>query len=258
MKTIMLIHGAWLTTKSWDRFRSHYEAKGYTVVAPAWPYLDASVVALQTVPPPDLAKLGIRQIVDHYDTLIRKLPEPPILIGHSFGGLFVQLLLDRGLGAAGVAIAPAPLFGVLASPRAVWTSIKVFTTWNAWNRVLRMSFDDFASGLAQTLPEAEKKPAYDMQVIPTPGRNFFEAQFGIGGRVNWANPARPPLLLIAGSKDRTITPSMVKTNFKKQRRASSATEFREFQGRSHWLCNEKGWEEIADLALSWAAEHGGR
>lgn len=253
--TVMLIHGAWLTPSAWDRFRQRYAAAGMTVTAPPWPFLDRPAEALRASPDPGLARLGLAQLVDHHAALIAALPEPPILIGHSFGGLVVQLLLDRGLGAAGVAIDPAPPFGVPASPLAIWTSLPVFAAWNGWNRVLRMSLRNFSTGFAQTLPEAEKPYAWEKFVVPAPGRIFFQAPLGIGSRVRWANPDRAPLLLIEGERDRTVPASMVRANYRRQRRAPSPTEYREFPGRSHWLCNETGWEEVADAALDWAQAH---
>lgn len=253
--TVMLIHGAWLTPSSWDRFRQRYEAAGLSVIAPPWPYLDRSVGELRRSPDPRLAKLGIAQIVDHYAELIEALSHPPILIGHSFGGLIVQLLADRGLGAAAIAIDPAPPFGVPAHPLAVWTSLGVFFAWNGWNRVLRMSLRGFSTGFAQTLPEAEKPYAYEKFVVPTPGRIFFQALLGIGAKVRWTNPDRPPLLLIAGEEDRTVPAPMVRSNYRKHLRSPVAAAYHQFPGRSHWLCNEDGWEEVADRALSWALEH---
>ena len=103
-KTIMLIHGAWLNAHSWEGFKARYEARGYTVIAPSWPLDDRSPAELRASPNPALAKVGINEVINHYDRLIRALPEPPILIGHSFGGTVTQHLLDRGLGVAGVAI----------------------------------------------------------------------------------------------------------------------------------------------------------
>jgi pimeloyl-ACP methyl ester carboxylesterase len=90
--------------------------------------------------------------------------------------------------------------------------------------------------------------------VPTPGRIFFQAVLGIGAKVRWYNPNRPPLLLIAGEKDRTVPSPMVRSNYRKHLRSPVLTAFREFSGRSHWLCNEEGWQDIADDALCWARQ----
>ena len=101
---IVLIHGMWMTPLSWEHWVSHYTDRGHRVLAPAWPGLDAEPEQLRRDPTP-LRGIGITDVVDHYDRIIRGLDQPPIIIGHSFGGLYTQLLLDRGLGAAGVALA---------------------------------------------------------------------------------------------------------------------------------------------------------
>jgi pimeloyl-ACP methyl ester carboxylesterase len=252
-KTVMLIHGAWLSPPSFDAVRARYEARGYNVVVPSWPYDERPVEELRRSPRPELAKLSIRQIVDHYEAEVRKLAEPPILIGHSFGGLFVQLLLDRGLGAAGVAVDPAPARGILPRPAAVIGSLGVFTTWRGWSRTLTLSFHAFSNYFAQTLPESEKRAAYDRYVVPTPGRIFFLAAAGLQTAVNWKNPNRAPLLLTIADEDKTVSPAMVRDAFRKQSRAPSLTAFKSFPNRSHFLLLEKGWEEVADYALDWAA-----
>lgn len=251
-KTVMFIHGAWLTPASFDLFRKRFEAQGYTCVAPAWPYDDRSIAELRRSPLPELATLSISTIVDHYAKAIRELTEKPILMGHSFGGLIVQLLLDRGLGAAGVAIDPAPPRGVLAHPRAVWTSRSVFLSWNGWNRVLPMSQKAFNEGFGNLLPPAEQKAAYERHVIPTPGRIFFQAAFGIGTGVNFRNADRAPLLLTAGEKDQTVPLPMVRANFKKYRHSPAVTALKTFPNRSHWLIQEPGWQDVADYAIRWA------
>jgi pimeloyl-ACP methyl ester carboxylesterase len=183
------------------------------------------------------------------------LAEKPILIGHSFGGLFVQLLLDRGLGAVRVAIDPAPPRGVLAHPRAVWTSRSVFLTWNGWNGVLTMSQKGFNEGFGHLLPPTEQKAAYERHVIPTPGRIFYQAAFGIQTRVNYRSADRAPLLLTAAEKDHTVPLPMVRANFKKYRRSSAVTAFKTFPNHSHWLIQEPGWEEVADYTIEWASSN---
>src|SRR4051812_40897835 len=114
-ETVVLIHGMWMTPLSWEHWISRYTERGHSVLAPAWPGLDREPVELRADPSP-LRDLAITKIVDHYDKIIRGLDRPPIIIGHSFGGLFTQLLLDRGLGAAGVALGTAAPKGVLKLP----------------------------------------------------------------------------------------------------------------------------------------------
>ena len=254
-KTVVFIHGAWLTPICWNQWRKRYEARGYTTVAPPWPLEDVPIEELRRSPHPDLGKTTITKIVDHYDRLIRALPEPPIIMGHSFGGIFTQLLLDRGLGAAGVGVDPGPVRGVIPRPRTLLSALPVFLSWRGWSRVLTMSFKEFSTNFAQTLPAAEMRQHYDRFIAPTPGRIYFEGAVGIGAGIKANNPNRAPLLLIVGEKDRIISPSTVEANYRKQRHAPSVTDFHTFAGRSHYLFAEKGWEEVADHALDWASRH---
>ena len=251
-KTIMLIHGAYVTPECWAPFRKHYEDRGRTVVVPAWPYFDRPVADLQRSPDPRMASLTIKDLVDHFDKHIRAMSEPPILIGHSFGGLIVQMLLDRGLGAAGVAIDAGPPRGVLPSLRAIRSALPVLLSWRGWSRVLTMSLKSFSTTFANTLPTSQMKATFEHYIVPVPGRIFFQAALGLGNGVTFANPKRPPLLLIAADKDRTSTTSMVRSMYKKHRRAPSLTELVEFPNFSHWLIAEQGWEAVADTALTWA------
>lgn len=130
---------------------------------------------LRASPDPRLAEVGVREIVDHYDAIIRALPEPPILIGHSFGGLFVQMLLDRGLGRAGVAIDPAPPKGVLPSFDALRASWPVASALEFGKKIFSMASGDFQWGWVHTLPEAEQRAAWERYVVPTPGKVFQDA-----------------------------------------------------------------------------------
>jgi pimeloyl-ACP methyl ester carboxylesterase len=250
---VVFIHGAWLTPASWEPWRLRYEGRGVTCLAPAWPFTDRPLAALRQAPRAELRRLSIRQIVDHYDGIVRRMPEPPFLIGHSFGGLFVQQLLDRGLGAAGVAHGPVPPRGVLPRPRALRAALPVLTAFNGWNRALSMTFDHFSRDFAQTLPHDAARDAYDRLIVPAAGRLLFQAALHIGTRVDTRNSRRAPLLLIAGESDRTIEASMVRATYRKHRRSSAITAFRAFPGRSHFLIGEPGWEEVADAALDWAA-----
>jgi pimeloyl-ACP methyl ester carboxylesterase len=258
VRPVVFIHGAFMSAESWDPWRQRFEARGHKCVAPAWPFLDHSVEELQHAPDPRFGKLGIGEIVDNYASIIREFETPPILVGHSFGGLFVQMLLDRGLGAAGVAIDPAPPKGVLPGANAVRASLPVILGWASWDKVRRMSFKDFQWGWVHTLSEPEQRAAYDQHVIPTSGRLFFQAllaQLTDETKVNYRNSLRAPLLIIAGELDRTVGARMDLANFRKYARSTAVTEYHEFPGRTHWICRQPGWEEVADYVLDWLAKH---
>ena len=254
-KTIVLIHGAWLTPLAWEKFRARYEAKGFEVIAPPWPYEDVPLSELRRAPDPRIGRLTVRAIVDHYDAIIRALPESPIIMGHSFGGLFTQLLLDRRLGAVGIAITPGAPAGIAPAPRTLLSALPVFTAWNGWNRVLTMSYSSFARGFAQNLPEADKRAAFERYIAPTPGRIYYDGALGVGTAIVPNNPKRAPLLIVAGEEDRIVAPSMVRANYLKEQRNPSMTAFKSFPGRSHFLFAEPGWEEVADYVLDWAVAH---
>jgi pimeloyl-ACP methyl ester carboxylesterase len=259
-ETIVLIHGMWMTPLSWEHWAGHYRAKGHQVLAPAWPGLDAEPEQLRRDPSP-LRGLSIRDVVDSYDRIIRGLDRPPIIIGHSFGGLFAQLLLDRGLGAAGVALGTGAPKGVLKLPlstiRAAWPALR-----NPRNlkRETPLSFEQFHWCFTNALSKQDSEAVYRRYYIPGSARPFFQAGYAnfnpkAATKVDYRNPARPPLLLLTGTEDRICPPSVNRANFKKQQKAASATEHKEYAGRCHFP-GQDGWEEVADYALSWAVDHG--
>ena len=113
--TIVLVHGLWLTPLSWETWTDRYQSKGYKVLAPAWPGMGGEIDDVRRNPKP-YERLGVGEIAVHYERIISELEKPPIIVGHSFGGLLTEILLDRGLGAAGVAISPAPIKGIYFLP----------------------------------------------------------------------------------------------------------------------------------------------
>jgi pimeloyl-ACP methyl ester carboxylesterase len=254
--TVMLIHGAWLNSKSWGPWKSRFESKGLTVVAPDWPHDDGEPAELRANPRKALTKFGPKEIVASYEEKIRALPSPPILIGHSAGGVWVQHLLDRGCGAAGVSIDPAPTPGVGIGPHAVVSALPVLGDPFSGGKVKSMTRNFFKTRFAQTLPEDMKDDHFDRYVVPTAGKVYWDGvTAGGAGAITWASATRPPLLLIAGGKDLIADASMTKAIYNKQKRAASTTEFKLYPERSHWTCLEPGWEEVADFALDWATRH---
>jgi len=258
--TIVFIHGAWLTKLSWENFIPYFEQKGYTCVAPEWPYRDKSVEELRANTAPELAEIGVTELTDHFEAIIRAMPEPPILIGHSFGGLIVQQLLDRGIGSAGVALDAVAPEGILAVD---WTVLKansrVLSTWMGWDKVLTMSFPEFQYAFTNNFSEEEQRMYFERYVVPESGRLFFQVAFAAldphhATRVNFKNNDRAPLLLIAGENDHLVPAHVVRTNYEHHKESAARTDFHEFAGRSHLLTAQAGWEEVADYVGNWLAE----
>ncbi len=255
--TIVLIHGLWMTPLSWEHWIARYEGEGHEVLAPAWPGLEGDVESLRG----DTSKfddLGLTEVVDHYDEIIRALPVPPIVIGHSFGGAITQLLLDRELGAAGVAIDPAPVRGVLTLPLSSLRVGNVALKNPAnYHRAVQLSAEQFHYAFTNTLSDEESLEVYERYAVPGPGKLLFQAALAnfnphAATKVDFHNDARAPLLLIAGGKDHVAPASVTRANAKLQEKSKAITAFKEFPARSHFTVGQEGWEEVADYALAWA------
>lgn len=255
-RTVVFIHGGWVTPRCWDPFVAYFEARGYRCLAPAWPGKDRSVEAIRADPSP-LAGLGIRQIVDHYDRIVRSLDEPPILIGHSFGGLFAQILLDRGLGSAGVVIDSAAPKGIFTlEPTSLVSLGRILVTPFGWRKVVHWTFREFRYAFVHTMPLDEARAIWEAQIVPDSGRPFFEAGYSMldrrsPARVDFANPHRAPLLLVAGLADRALPPVIARRTLDAYRRSPARTELRTFPGRTHWIIGQPGWEEVAQSSIDW-------
>ncbi len=255
-KTIVLIHGLWVTPRSWEKFQRFYEARGYRVLAPAWPGIVGDVAAMQR-DPSSFNGVGIEQVVAHYAKLISALPEKPILIGHSFGGLITQLLLDRGYGAAGVAIDSVPPKGIKILPWSTYLALLPALNPLHLRRTFRFTARKFWQVFANVLTEAEAREVYDQHAIAAPGRAIFEAALsnvvpGSPATVNFRNAHRAPLLVIGGEKDVIMPAALSRKIFRRHSASPVRTDYKEFAGRSHYLVGETGWEEVAAYAINWA------
>ena len=256
-KTIVLIHGQWVTPSSWEKFKGYFESRGHKVIASPWPGINKDVVAMRR-DPSSLNGIGIEDLVAHYTAIIRGLSEPPIIMGHSFGGLIAQLLIDKGFGAAGVAIDSVPPKGILVLPLSTYLALTpVFLQPSTFKKTFIFTFEKWWKVFARTLSEAEARGEFEREVIPAPGRAIFQAALSnvtpnSTATINFRNNARAPLLFIGGEKDVLMPAALNRKNFRKYTASSAVTEYQQFPGRSHYIIAEKGWEEVAQYALDWA------
>ncbi|MDR3451880.1 MAG: alpha/beta hydrolase [Rhodoferax sp.] len=250
-KKIVFIHGMYMTPLCWDSWVKRFSANGYDCLAPAWPGRDKSVAELRQLhPDPKLAALTLTAVLDHFTNIINGLDAKPILMGHSMGGLITQILLQRGLASAAVAIDSAPPQGVFT---AKWSFLKA--NWGHANpfasksHPATMSFERFQYAFANSLPLEEQRAAYDSFVVPESRRVPAES-LTLTARIDFGKPGAP-LLMIAGSNDHIIPASLNHSNFSKYHRAGSITDFKEFPGRTHFIIGQSGWEEVADYVAAW-------
>jgi pimeloyl-ACP methyl ester carboxylesterase len=257
-ETIVLIHGLWMTPLSWEHWSERFAAAGNQVLAPAWPGMEDRTVESLRSDTTAYQRLGVTEIADHYEGIVRSLERPPVIMGHSFGGLVTQILLDRGLGAAGVAIHPAPPKGIYVTPpSSLRVAFAALRSPANRHRAVMLSEEQFDYAFCNTQSDAESKAAYDRYAIPGPGRPLFQAAFAnftpnAATSINVRNETRAPLLILGGGKDHTVPASTTRRNHKLYRHSQAVTEYREYPDRSHFTVGLAGWEAVADNALEWA------
>jgi pimeloyl-ACP methyl ester carboxylesterase len=253
---LMLIHGAWLTSGSWENFSNYFSGRGFAVSAPEWPRKEGDVEQLRQTAD-QIKGLGLDEIVDHYEAQIRALDEQPVLIGHSFGGLIVELLLDRGLGRAGVAMSPAPPKGILVLP---FSSLKAAAPALAhpskWHGVVPLTLDEFTYGFVNTFSPEDAAAAYEKYAVPETGQIFYEAGFANfrmdpPSEVDFKRDDRAPLLIVGAEADHTVPASLSHKQYEKYEKSDAQTDYIEFPGRPHLMMVAEGWEEIAAGIESW-------
>jgi pimeloyl-ACP methyl ester carboxylesterase len=257
---IVLIHGFWVTPRSWEHWISHYESKGHRVLAPAYPGFEVEVEALNADPTP-IEQLTVPAVLEHLESVVGGLDRPPIIMGHSAGGVFTQVLLDRGYGAAGVAINSAPTEGVKVVPLSqIRAGFPVLKNPANRHRAVGLTPDQWHYTFTNTFSEEESQRLYERYHVPASGAVFWDSALANihPGKddtyVNYKNDDRAPLLFISGGEDHLMPPSVQRSNAKHYK-SDTITEVKEYEGYAHLLPAQKGWEEIADYALDWALSH---
>jgi len=251
---VVFIHGLWLLPSSWDRWAEVFEQAGYAAVTPSWPD-DPETIEEARAHPEVLAGKTLRQIADHVAEVIGALAKKPVVMGHSTGGLLAQMIADRGLSAATVAIDPGPFRGVLPLPvSALRSAAPVLTNPLNRSRAVTLTLDQFKFGWANALSDEEAKELYESYHVAAPGVALMQmANANLNpwteAKLDPANPERGPLLIIDGEKDHTVPWAIANASYKRQRRNSSVTEIEKIPNRGHSLTIDSGWREVADTAL---------
>ncbi len=256
---VVFVHGLWLLDSSWDRWAALFEDAGYVAVTPGWPDDPLSVEEAHAHPEAFAGK-SVGDVAAYQQMIIERLDRKPALIGHSFGGVLVQILAGRGLSAATCAVDPAPSRGVLPLPLAALRAASpVLTNPANRHRAVTLTFDQFRYGFANAVPEEEARELYEQFHVAGSGVPLFQAAFAN------LNPAtevkaektrddRGPMLVISGELDHQAPHAIAKATYDAQlRNEHFPTEFTEIAGRGHSLTIDSGWEEVARTCLDFVA-----
>jgi len=260
LPTVVFIHGLWLLSSSWDRWRTLFGQAGYATVAPGWPD-DPATVAEAKQNPDVLAHKMIGMVTDHYLDAISQLTRRPAVVGHSFGGLIAQKLAGEGASAVTVAIDPAPFRGVLPLPfSALKSSSAVLGNPANYRRAVALTYDEFKFGWANNLSDEEAHQLYDEFHVPAAGAPIFQAASAninpwTEAKVDTRNPDRGPLQIIAGQADNTVPLAITHAMYEVQSKNPGVTAITEIADRGHSLTIDSGWATVAGTANGFIEEH---
>jgi pimeloyl-ACP methyl ester carboxylesterase len=251
-KSVVFITGAFVSNSGWDEWRAYFESKGYNTIAPAWPFKNGTAKELRDRQPNDrdLADLTLQELVEHYAEIVKSFPEKPIVIGHSLGGLITQIIVNRDLAAAGVAIHPVPPQGIFSYEfsflRAGWKALGLFTS---MKKTYLMSLGDWQYAFVNGMPLDEQKFTWEQNTIPE-SKRVARGGLTSAAKVDF-NKSHPPLLITSGSEDNIIPAHLNVRNFKRYKKNDSILDYKEFPGRNHFVLGQKTWKEDADYILDW-------
>ncbi len=252
---VVFIHGLWLLPSSWDRWAAVFEDAGYAPLTPGWPD-DPDTVEEANAHPEVFAGKTVGQVADHYSAIIERLDKKPGLVGHSFGGLLVQIVAGRGLSAATVAIDAAPFRGVLPLPvSSLRAAAPVLRNPRNRHRAVPLTFQQFRYAFANAVDEHEAQQLYKEFAVPASGAPLFQAATAninprTEAKADYLNPDRGPMLIVHGEKDTTAPPAITEAIYRKQSKNPGVTESITMSGRGHGLVIDHGWREVCDVALT--------
>jgi alpha-beta hydrolase superfamily lysophospholipase len=258
---VVFVHGLWLHASSWQPWVELFRGHGYEPVAPGWPNEPATVAEAREHPEL-VANISIDEATEHFADVVAGLQAPPVIIGHSFGGLITEKLLGQGIGRAGVAIDPAQIKGVLPLPLAqLRAGLPGLGNPANLHKAVSLTKAEFRFGFGNALSEEESDELYERWTIPSPARPLFQAAAAnfvlhSQAKVDTDNDTRGPLLLISGLADHTVPDVVTRSTFKQYRDSTAITELQQFEGRGHSLTVDSGWKDVADAVLQWLKVQG--
>ncbi|MFF7251288.1 alpha/beta hydrolase [Embleya sp. NPDC008237] len=258
---VVFIHGLWLHSTSWRAWAERFRDAGYEPLMPEWPGVPATVLAARRQPE-EQGGVGLAEIAEAHVRVIRELPSPPVLVGHSVGGFIAQRLLGEGLAAAAVAICPGQIKGVKAvGPAQAKSTFPFLRNPANTKRAVSLNQDRFRYAFANAVSRKESEDLFAAWTIPSPARPLFQLALGnltpnSAARVATENQSRGPLLLLSGKLDHTVPDVLTRATFKRYGKSRATTEYRCFDNRGHSLIVDHGWPDIADASLTWLADAG--
>nr|WP_298415643.1 alpha/beta hydrolase [uncultured Halomonas sp.] len=247
-ETIVMIHGMWGGGWYWDNYQRFFEVKGYRCLAPDLRHHNLPV---DQIPLAELGTTGLLDYAADLETMIRALPEKPILFGHSMGGLLAQILASRDCARAAVCITPAAPAGIFSLRYSVLKSFSsIFTSGAFWKRAHPLEYERAVYAMMHKLPEAQRRAIYARCGWES-GRVMAEIglwPLGVKGAQVNDTGVICPMLVVAGAEDR-ITPANVVRKVAQKYQPQST--YMEFAGHAHWILKEPGWEKIAAQIAAW-------
>jgi pimeloyl-ACP methyl ester carboxylesterase len=252
-KTIIFIHGMFQNPVSWEKWISYFKEKGYDCMAPAWPMHEGSPVNLRDNPPAGLGDLELQTIVDEMERVVTFLPEKPIVIGHSVGGLVTQLLVQKGLVEMGVPISSVAPNAMLAFDWGFMKNSALIANPFKGNEPFYTDLESFHGSFCNTMSMEETEAAFE-ETATHDSRNVLRDCMGEAGQIDTGMP-HAPLLFIAGEEDQIIPYELDRRNAEAYSDECSIVDFKAFAGRGHWICGQQGWQEVADYISEWLTAH---
>ena len=258
---IVFIHGPWIHASSWQPWQDYFRAHGYTTYAPGWPG-EHDDVEQTRAHPRAVADVGVDDVVTHYAAIVDGLAAPPILVGHSFGGMIAEKLLGRDGAVAAIAIDAPRIKGVLRAPLwAIRAALPVLKNPADHYRAISMTREQFRYSFAHTVSATESDELFDRWTIPAPGRPLVDTEltpFTADATAAWAtdNPDRGPLLLAMVGRNGSVPEAITKATYGLHGDPIAVTDLMEFEDRGHSLAIDAGWPEVADACLVWLEKQG--